>query len=155
MDDSGRITDGHASATVLLAIGWILFGVSLWLPAWSWTVGWEALWLALFETTNLGAIASALTNVLLPVATFAKRARWALPALAGAAAFNVLYWTGWAMNDSGSVDDLLIGWAMNDGGSVDDLLIGYWCWIASFALVALGVRRRNRTRMVGQAAPGT
>lgn len=120
-------------STYLLAVGWLLFGVSLALPAdssFGISRGWEALVLALFiDTTRVGSIASALTNVLLPVATFAKRARWALPALAGATAFNFLYWTGRAMADS---------------GSVDDLLVGYWCWIASFACVALGVRRRNR-----------
>lgn len=119
-------------STCLLALGWLLFGISLALPvesSFGISRGWEALALALIDTTSVGSIASALTNVLLPVATFAKRMRWALPALAGAIAFNVLYWTGWAMADS---------------GSVDDLLIGYWCWIASFACVALGVRYRNR-----------
>lgn len=127
MDD---ISDRRS--TYLLGLGWILFGISLALPAdssFATSRGWEALLLALFDTTSVGSIASALTNVLLPVATFAKRARWALPALAGATAFNFLYWTGRAMAES---------------GSVDDLLIGYWCWIASFAFVALGVRRRNR-----------
>lgn len=129
MDD---ISDRRS--TYLLGLGWILFGISLALPAESLfggtSRGWEALLLALFvDTTSVGSVASALTNVLLPVATFAKRARWALRALAGATAFNFLYWTGRAMAES---------------GSVDDLLIGYWFWIASFALVALGVRRRNR-----------
>lgn len=119
-------------ATWLVGIGWGLYGVSLALPAdasFGVTRGWEALVLALLDTTRPGAVASALSNALLPIATFAKRVRWALPALSGATVFNLLYWTGRAM-------------ATN--GSVDDLLVGYWCWVASFACVALGVGQRNR-----------
>lgn len=119
-------------ATWLVGVGWGLYGLSLALPAdasFGVIRGWEALVLALLETRP-GGVASALTNVLLPLATFAKRVRWALPVLAGATAFNLLYWTGRAMAEN---------------GSVDDLLIGYWCWVASFGCVALGVRQRNRT----------
>lgn len=138
MEDFAEASGSRAApvraSTWLVGIGWVLYAVSLALPAnssFGVERGLEALVLALidFDTTGPGSVASALTNVLLPIATFAKRVRWALPALAGATAFNALYWTGWAM-------------AKN--GSVDDLLIGYWCWIASFACVALGVKLRNR-----------
>ena len=79
-----------------------------------------------------------MTNLLLLVTVIpawrrrAHCARWIAPILTGAAVFNLLIWSWAARGD----EDL-------------ELRLGYYAWVASFALVAAGLRCHTRHRSSG------
>lgn len=133
-----------------LRAGWAMFLVAFLLPAHSFTIelfdvggewstaGYEAFVLALFGEGGWAGVASALTNLLIPLTMWriAERSRQGLLALAGA--------TGLAT--------LLNGWWMFVVDAVPELQFGYYLWWCSFAYVSVGLALRLKTAPEGSEA---